>query len=473
MSPMSPRKVFALVLAASLLLQAAWILAVPAFRGIDEFDHVYRAEAVAHGQLLDHGPAEEGRGGLVTARRSVVEAAGPVCRSYAYTGPDNCRVVQGLEDGTVTVASAASRYNPVYYALVGFPAQLADGATAVFVMRAISAVMCSLLIAWAAVVTVRRSRTHWPLLALLLAATPVLMYSTVVAAPNGMGYAAALLFWASGLGIVDGQRPVPFGALVVGSSLVMVAHPTGPVWILVGVVALACLHPIHSWLATITADLSAWMGTTVALLSVALGSSAWIIFAKPNARGRELGEVAHGSLPSSELISGLMVWPFQTIAAFPIRNEMAPVPVYVLWLLLFAALMIVAMRAASARVRTALTVLVTVWFAVPVALTYWSYNTEGVAWQGRYALPLAVGLTALAGYALDRRHSSPTPFAMGILVLGCAAAHVLSVLTVAAREAERGYPATLMAGPTAVVAVLGATAVVGALLPLGLLRRPT
>lgn len=46
----SRRIIVLLVVAGSFLLQAAWILAVPPFRGMDEPDHAYRAESVAAGR---------------------------------------------------------------------------------------------------------------------------------------------------------------------------------------------------------------------------------------------------------------------------------------------------------------------------------------------------------------------------------------------------------------------------------------
>ena len=135
----SPRRLFLLVLAAALLVQTAWILALPAFRGADEFDHVYKAEAVAHGQLLDHGAAENGRGGLVEVPEDVVAAASVLCDSYKYTGPDNCNPVEQLSGDTVTVASGASTYNPAYYAVVGLMAQPFSGAATDFAIRAFTA----------------------------------------------------------------------------------------------------------------------------------------------------------------------------------------------------------------------------------------------------------------------------------------------------------------------------------------------
>jgi hypothetical protein len=112
-----------LLVLGALLTQAAWLLSVPAFRGVDEFDHVYRAAAVARGEWVATGAVpRDGRGGLVTVPRDIVAAAGPECSARPYTRPDNCRPADrpaggtlGLPTGdTVLVASAASRYHPAY-----------------------------------------------------------------------------------------------------------------------------------------------------------------------------------------------------------------------------------------------------------------------------------------------------------------------------------------------------------------------
>ena len=87
-------------------------------------------------------------------------------------------------------------------------AQPFTGAGTDFAMRAITAVLAALLLAWAAVVTSGWARNGWPLLALLVAATPVLIYSTAVASPNGVGYAAGLPAVGRRLGLVeDPGRP--------------------------------------------------------------------------------------------------------------------------------------------------------------------------------------------------------------------------------------------------------------------------
>ena len=133
----------------------------------------------------------------------MVAAASAVCDSFDYTGHDNCHPAEDLGGDTVTVASGASTYNPAYYAVVGLMARPFSGAATDFAMRVYTAVLAALLLAWAAVVTSGWARNGWPLLALLVTATPVLIYSTTVASPNGVGYAAGCLLWAAGLGLVE------------------------------------------------------------------------------------------------------------------------------------------------------------------------------------------------------------------------------------------------------------------------------
>jgi hypothetical protein len=67
-----------LVLVGVMLLQSAWILAVPPFRGSDEFDHAFRAAGVATGQWHLSEQASNGRG----AARPGSRGPGP-CRLRA------------------------------------------------------------------------------------------------------------------------------------------------------------------------------------------------------------------------------------------------------------------------------------------------------------------------------------------------------------------------------------------------------
>ncbi len=442
---------------------------MPAFRGGDEFDHVYKAEAVAHGQLLDDGAPENGRGGLLTVPEDVVVAASAICESYLYTRPDNCHPVERVGEGMVTVASGASTYNPTYYAVVGPLAQPFSGAATDFAIRAYTAIMAALLLAWAAVVTSGWARNTWPLLALLVTATPVLIYSTTVASPNGVGYAAACLLWAAGLGLVEDPGRPKVVALTTAALTMMVTHSTGVMWLAVVVAVIALLQPVSRWRALFNRSPRALKSSIVVIGLGAVACVAWIMLAKTNALGPDEGKF--GQLELGYLFNGPLVWSLQTIGAFPLRDDAAPPVVYVLWLLPFVTTLAAGMRRASRRVRGTALLLLTVWVAVPISLTIVAYDSAGLAWQGRYSLPLAIGFPALAGLALSRGSRGPRPIHCVLAVTLCALAQTISVVGVAWTEGGKGLSPSFASNGPAAMALIGALALAGGLLPLVLARR--
>ncbi|MGZ4531473.1 MAG: hypothetical protein ACXV5Q_05520 [Frankiaceae bacterium] len=141
----SPRfLVPALLVVGLLLTQAAWMLALPAFRGVDEIDHAYRAASLARGEVAPSGiAAKHGRGELVMVPQDLTRAAGPECRALKYDGPDNCRPSRPGPHGTVWAATSASRYSPAFYWVIGKAAEPFRGTTALVVMRAVAGLLCA------------------------------------------------------------------------------------------------------------------------------------------------------------------------------------------------------------------------------------------------------------------------------------------------------------------------------------------
>jgi hypothetical protein len=471
--PVSPRQVFAGYLACMLLMQAAWILTTPAFRGPDEFDHVYKAAAVARGQWTAPHGAPHGRGGIVTIPGSIVRAASPVCQYYDYVGHDNCFPIKEVGHGHVQVATSAGAYNPAYYVVVGTLARPFTGAGVDFAMRAVTALLCSLLLAWAAVVVARWSTTVWPLLAFTVGLTPALVYSTAIAAPNGLTYASAALVWAALIGLT---RTRALGRhlvlpLTVGSVTLVVTHTTGSMWLLLTGLVVLVLQPLREWARLIWSRWRTWLGAAAIVLTVTALSSAWIRLEHTNNLGTKALE--SDPFPFKQLPVFQALWALQSIGTFPLRNEQAPVPVYVIWGVLLICTLTLLFWAGSRRERIAGAMTLALLLVVPTALSVVSYRTESLAWQGRYSLPLWLGITFLAGLALDRRRNSPSPRAT-VIVLGLVAtAMTISTVHVGLREISQG-PADPVAaafpGGMVLVAVL---TVLGALAPLTvLLRRP-
>jgi hypothetical protein len=429
-----------LLLAGVLLAQGAWLLSVPAFRGLDEFDHVYRAASVARGEWLPSGePAAHGRGELVTVPRDLVDAAGPECRALPYTGHDNCVPAADAGHGEVRVASAAARYQPVYYWLVGTAGRALHGTAAVDAMRAASALLCAAFVLLAGWSLSRWARTVWPSVALVGCLTPVLVYSSVVVAPNALEIVAAVSVWATlgGLcarGVTARAERTLLWAAVPGAVVLANVRSLGIPFL--GVIVLTVLLLLGR---AGVAGLLRRHARTVAACGTMVGAAVaagawWLVTAAPNGLEQHLGN--RGAVAGT--LVQLPVWVLQTVGAAPGRRDPAPGLTYLLCGGLLAGLVVLALRRAEPRLRLAVEGVAVLSLAVPVVLTLRTYRDVGVIWQGRYGMPLSLGVLLLAGLALDRAGTLRHPgrrvlAAAGALFAAGQAAAVLHVLRLEAR----------------------------------------
>lgn len=462
----SPRRVFWTFLVGSLLVQVAWILTLPTFRGIDEFDHVYKAEAVASGQWLSRAQAPNGRGALVEVNESTIRAASEVCDWYDYTLPGNCHPIEELGGGRATVATAAGGYNPAYYLVVGTAAKPFEGDAANQVMRLTTALMCSLLLAWGAALTARWARTTWPLLAYLTASTPMLLYSTSIVAPNGLTYSGALLVWMAILSL-DQAPHAPTSAaagLVAGAVAMLPTHTTGPLWLaLIGLTALL-FRPLRQWLALVRANPRTFSMVAALVATAGTASLLWTRQSRANTLGEPDPVYADG-YSAGDLVTQQMLWVLQSIAAFPTRAERAPVLVYAVWIAIFVGVLLLILWRGVRRERLMLVVLLVLFFLVPSLLTHLAFPSEGFAWQGRYSLPIAFGFTALAVRAAGRRERADRgPWATTFFAL-TAVAMAVSTVSVGMREATDGPTSPVAASIPLGFVVVALLSVVGVLLP--------
>ncbi len=462
----------------TLLAQAAWLVSVPAFRGIDEFDHAYRAASVARGEWRPSGEvAADGRGELVTVPRDLVAAAGPECSARPYTGPDNCRPVDDDGQRQVQVATAASRYHPAYYWVVGEAARGAHGTSALLVMRWVSAVVCAAFAALAGWAVSRWARTRWPVVALLACLTPVLVYSGIVVAPNAVEIFAALSVWVALAGLAGPARHSLtrrverslLVAAVPGAVVLATVRSLGLGWLgLCVLVVLGVLGPARS-LALVRRHRGTLAACTGVVGLAALAAVGWLAAVRPNQLESHADN--QGALAGS--LIQVPVWVLQTVAAAPGRSDPAPGVVYLLCGAGLLALVVAGLRVATRRVRTATMVVAVLSVAGPFALTLMTYRDVGVIWQGRYGLPLSLGVTVLCGLALDgvawTRRGAVAVAAGGALFV---AGHVVAVLAVL--DQQRRVSPSVAAGlwhPPSAWLVLGLTLLGWAVLAGGLLAR--
>jgi hypothetical protein len=444
-------------------MQAAWVLAVPPFRGTDEFDHAYRAAAVADGQWRSSGDeARHGRGQLVTVPRSLVSAAHPVCSSYTYTGHDNCNPVADAGRGRVQVASAAAAYQPVFYWLVGSAAKPFSGDRALYAMRLAAGLLCAIFIGLAAWATGRWARTVWPWVGLVVAASPVAVFSTAVVAPNGLEMCSALALWASLLGVhAPDVRARHERALLISATASAVVLTTvrsiGPLW--VALIVVTALLPLggRQVLELVRRMPALTAVCSVLVLAATLASVSWTRSAGANTiEPFDTGVTNRWTATLGQL----PLWVLQSIAAFPRRGDPAPGVVYLCVGLVFASLVVAGFVAATRGWRLTLCIATATALAVPLVTTVATITAAGPVWQGRYALPYSFGLALVSGVALERarRHRRPQWLVIGwCLLLVAQVVSVVHVLQVErARSPLAGSPEWVSA-PTAVVGLLTVT----------------
>ena len=415
-----------------LALQLCWIVALPPFRGIDEFDHVYRAAAVAHGQIVA-GPVEatRGTGAWLRVPIGIVTAARDECERLEYTTDADC-IPSEAREGMAKVASGAGRYYPLYYLAVGWITLWTGGDAAVLLMRLLTSFLCASLFFICLRSLKLASSGRWPLVGLLLSISPVAVYSGSIVAPNGVEIMAGLAVWSTLTAAL--RRPQLLAAgpilpcLVVASCLLAVLRQLGPLWLLLVVGLSVASFPTSS--KSLFASLQSRRGfwACAGVLLAVMSSLSWTLFNRSLVIGRvEEGSVTYADL-SSALPSLNMLWLLQSIAAFPTRNEQAPTTVYVCIALLWLGIMALAWRRGS-RWQFGVALSIPLLASVMANLVTWATFLEFAAsWQGRYALPLTVGAAVMAGWSLDIREVvTPKPKLVIPVSLIFAVGHSLSI----------------------------------------------
>lgn len=398
----------ALVTIAFVCCGLTWILALAPFTGIDEFDHAFRADSVAQGYWqpgTDTLPRRLARGDLIPVHADLATRASAACLDRHYTRTYNCLPYAVLPGGDVLIASAAARYNPVYYAIAGTLAKPFHGDAELYALRLAGLLMSAGLLATALRALLLTCRTRWPVIALLAGVLPTTVYSAAVAAPNGTQMMAGLAVWATGLALVrrDDRPRWLYPAMAVAVSLLATTHTLGCLWLgLIGA-GLALYAGLRRALRSLRPRTPGeGIGLAVMLASIVF-EVVWVVLARTNS---PTGDGPPGDVHLwPGLANGLILWPLQAVAAYPMRDNAASPVVYAVSLTFIALVATVAFRRVthwpSARRIVLFAAAATV--AVPMVATIAAYAAVGFAWQGRYGMPFSVGLFVLAGLALDRR----------------------------------------------------------------------
>ncbi|MGV3759764.1 MAG: DUF2142 domain-containing protein [Actinomycetota bacterium] len=426
-----------------------WSFATPLMHAPDEWAHAVRAAAVWDGTL--HGrdqrtesrPAPDGsvvRGTMthVTVPSAYMELRTMSdCYMFKPEVPATCAPPVSSDETAVPGYTYVGTYQPTYYLLVGWPTRLLDPRAALYAMRAVSAVIGGALLGLGIASAHRCGRSHLLLAGAALAATPQALFLIGVVNPSGLEIAAAFATVLGLLELVRGHGP-PSRALlaqVAGSAALLAAtRPLSP--LLLAVLVAADAHvglTRHRWRELVADRAARHAALSVGVVTSA--ASAWVV--STHAYDAFTGISIPGLSPGAAARQHVELLGFRTRQLVGYFGTVdTPLPEVAIWSWVLATALLVAASVWMGRwlQRAAVVGLLAVAMLLPLASEVSRAATYGFIWQGRYGLPIVVGLPILSAWVVADRSGDRLrtvarrwlPITLGVAM---AAAHVVAHLT--------------------------------------------
>lgn len=414
----TPRRVWLTAFLAFLALSAAWALASPLTSVPDEPWHMVKAAATVRLQLHGTPITVITHNGEVTNHVPMTGYRLPTAYSYltnlhecyfsAAHVSASCARSLTAEPGTALAGTTAGSNNPLYYLAVGWPSLLSDGPLGLYGMRLVSAALSSAMLASAVVTAFGWSRRRrYPLVAVLAAATPMVLFLNGSVNPNSLEAGSAILLWAAMLSLLTDPQPALAPRLLTRAGLATIAlisvRQLGPAWALV-IIICAALAGQSGALRGVLRRPAVWLWTAVVGV-VGLGSIAWT--AKFNVLGTGGPSAANQDktffVAARHTFDLSVEYLRQMVGFFGWLDVRAPYHLAELWFLPVLALMVTAAAAGRWRDVAALVLLAGSVIMIPVLAQGRQAASLGYIWQGRYLLAVAAGLPLLAGAILAKR----------------------------------------------------------------------
>lgn len=387
-----------------LLVQlGAWVLATPIFAGPDEPHHTFWAGAVVDGDLSGREVADDPDRREVLVAPSIV-ALGYPCFAFEPTQPASCEVRGDPGGRPVSVGTKAARYPPAYYALVGAPLSADAGAASVYGARFLTALLAVVLVIWA-LWSVRQEWDPYLAVGVSIAMTPMVLSTLSIINPSSLEISANLALWVAGGGAVlacdRGTRARAAVVGVAGAALAL-SRPLSTVWLGLTAVTLLVLAGSDRFRSLFARrHARAWTGVIALGCAVALAWLWWSGFLTTATSGTGDPVAFGAAVRDSFLTADDDI--AQLFGRFGWLDTPLPTGVSMMWLALVGTVLMAALVSARARDAVALIGMIVALVAVPTVLQAAVLGTEGLVWQGRYSLPLAVGIPVVAAWVARQR----------------------------------------------------------------------
>jgi hypothetical protein len=396
------------------LIGTGWALVTPVDQYPDEIDHVYRAVSVVRGEVFPHvGAYWSGTGAITNVPIGVWRSIylGP-CRGLLTT--TRCSTASAPA-GEITVVSSEGRNFPLYYALVGWPSLLLPGRAGWYFMRLAGAVWCAMLLATGALVIMSMSRRPLVLAgAMLVGLTPLALDLSGSINPSGLEAASALCFWAVLLALIQRNSALSRRLLVtlglISGGVLVTCRGLGWLWAALAVLlslAGAGSADRRSFLRSVAARvlLAGVAAATVVAELWSLTFRSYQVFRMDTAPAGLVAAARTSLGTTTKLLR-------ETLAYLGWLTIPPPAVAEVCWILAAAAVIVTGMlsgwRTGLLTVAGAALVI-----AVPFAILTFAFAHPAIGiWQGRYTLPLAIGVPLLAVAGSRSGHGKQTVAAL-------------------------------------------------------------
>lgn len=412
---MTPRR---LVLAGWVLLSVAWIFGNPEFAGPDEHSHYLRALEVGRGNLITEHRPDAATGGTEAALRRNREITFEV-RVPGGKGPPEpgcyvndrdvdagCLDRQRPPAEEVETTTPVGNYQPLPYLLPGLAIRLADSpGPALRLARAVNALLVLLLLYLALRMVWSPDAGPISLLGLVVAVTPMAVYSGSVLNGSGPEIAGAIAFACAALRLRRdascARSPRVWAVIGAAGVVLALSRSTGPAWLVLLAATVIALDGPRAALRYARAGGRAAVAALAALV-VAVGLNlAW-----ERAYGPEL--VTGFANLRAVLDEAAGEWwraSSEMVGKFSYLEFRLPPVAYVAWFAAGLALVAVALRVSGRRDRAVLAAALLAALVLPMVMWVYAIRQTGFGLQGRYVLPVLAIVPLLAG-ELIRAHGA-------------------------------------------------------------------
>ena len=403
LGPTRARSRVATFFALTWLLGGLWALATPLGGVPDEPGHVIRAASLLRGEVTG-SPEVEWKGQRVDVARvpEPFASADPPCFAYPGAPTPACdRGSHGRGDVLAEVENPFATYNPSYYALVGLPTLVHPERASVYVMRFLTAGLVAGLLALALVALLELGAPGWALVGLAVGTTPMALFLSGSVNPNAVEIAAGIALWATlhvwfthPLPARERSRAARAAVAAIALVSTRAFAPFFLAVIVTGALVAAGRRP--RTLLTRPAKRAALAVAVVTVLAVG-----WTIAAGTlSTTGNDYPEYENVRRFLYDVGLSLDDYERQMIGVFGWLDTPALEHVYVLWFGVLGLVCLAALVLGRPRHRAVVGGLVVLSVLAPIAFQ-WPVATElGLIWQGRYLLPVMVGLPLVSGVAL-------------------------------------------------------------------------